>query len=572
MKNVIKLLAFTIAVLAVSILNGCTDFPDEYAVQVSIEEISLKDDAELSEDGKSYKATVLINFNIIQNSLNEISSAIVNINGENYDVKNQITASKGGVAEIPCTFKSQAPINVSATLTIAKHTFDKQTEISPKEFADKVHLNTGNANNIKPCSAVLHVDANYPWFVNINDIYILISTEPFNIPINKETNKFKGNIISCSRMEGNFDDYQIYCNANGLNSNTTYYYQMVRIDPSNSKVIQAGETKSFKTSEVTAKITTSISKTNITSANVDVTFTPGNLAGLYTKDNSNTTGGRMICHMGKSLKDLENSTGILLNSDYTNVFYPCYLSELDASTKYYYRCDFYIGEGLMCSSEVQEFTTVKSTATLKISNTEVFDTHAMIRCELDKGNTKNIISSSGTNTAQIKLFCGESKNEMPLISTDNAYSNNDFCIGIVDLQENKKYYYKVVYYAGNSILSQTDILEFTTRKSSDITNLGSLDVETMNSYSSSHKYYTLVARKGSVIAFKYTINQGGHSLSAQLSGRSSITLLNTHGNDNNWKSGSIYYVFTEAGSYTLDLSYSLHKYGHIQIPAITFIY
>lgn len=87
MKNVIKLLAFTIAVLAVSILNGCTDFPDEYAVKVSIEEISLKDDAELSEDGKSYTATVLINFNIIQNSLNEISSAIVNINGENYDVK-----------------------------------------------------------------------------------------------------------------------------------------------------------------------------------------------------------------------------------------------------------------------------------------------------------------------------------------------------------------------------------------------------------------------------------------------------------------------------------------------------
>ena len=83
MKNVIKLLAFTIAVLAVSILNGCTDFPDEYAIKVSIEEISLKDDAELSEDGKSYTTTVLINFNIIQNSLNEISSAIVNINGEN---------------------------------------------------------------------------------------------------------------------------------------------------------------------------------------------------------------------------------------------------------------------------------------------------------------------------------------------------------------------------------------------------------------------------------------------------------------------------------------------------------
>lgn len=70
----------------------------------------------------------------------------------------------------------------------------------------------------------------------------------------------------------------------------------------------------------------------------------------------------------------------------------------------------------------------------------------------------------------------------------------------------------------------------------------------------------------------HSINQGGHSLSAQLSGRSSITLLNTHGKDYDWTSGSVYYVFTEAGSYTLDISYSLAKYGHIQIPAITFIY
>lgn len=564
MKNVIKTVAFIIIVLSISTIIGCSDFPDQYAVDASVGEIRMQDDAKLSEDGKSYTATILVDFDIRENTFSKLSSAIVNINGNEYDVVDQLDHKLGGMAEITCTFESNRTISVIATLKVATHSFGNEKRLQPKSFANDVKLSTGKADGITPCSAVLSVDANYPWFIMTNNFYMLVSSEQFNIPVDAKIDNFNGQVLRCTFKTGSdYDSYKIECPIKGLHANTSYYYQMVRLD-SNSKAVAVGETKSFKTTEATAKINTSVASLTLTRAMINVTFDSGNLNGLYTSD------WNVVWHIGESLEALEASSGSQLG--FSKIIYPYTFTGLNATSKYYYRCDFYIGEGLMCSSGVKEFTTSESTASLDITKNELFDTYTKIGVTLVKGNTTGVISSSGSDYASVKLFLGESEDEMSLNQTISAYGYNAFNFYLKDLLENKKYYYKVCYYAGNSLLASSDVLEFTTYKSVDITNLGSLGISTSKNHSSGSRQFSINARKGSILAFDYSINQGSHSLTANLTGASDVSLFRAQSTSLNWETGSLYYVFTESGTYTLTLDYSAGYYATINVPEIKFIY
>lgn len=566
MRNIIKAVAFSIIALSICSIVGCTDFPDQYAVDASVGEIKMKDDAKLSDDGKSYTSTVQVDFTIRENSFGKISSAIISIDGENYDVVDQLDPQKGGVAEILCTFESRESVSVVATIKFASHTYENNAILQPKSFANEVKLSTGDADKITPCSAVLNVKANFPWLIDITDAYMLVSPVQFNLPVNSKIDTFKGIVGRCIRYVGNdYDDYSMYCVTKGLNANTTYYYQLVRID-SNSKVVLAGETKTFKTAETTAKLSTSIANIGLISAKVNVTFDSGNLKGLYSSD------WNVIWRIGESIEELESSAGSKLGA--SKVTSPFTFTELNAETKYYYRCDFYIGDGLMCSSGIKEFTTAESTATVDVESNEIFDTNGVFNITLDKGNTKNLIAPSAPSPyyATVRILCGETKDKMEIKGTVSAYYSNNFTLYLNDLCENKKYFYKVCYYAGNSLLASSEVLEFTTYRSADITDLGFLNIQTWNNTTSGKKQYTFSVRKGSVLAFNYSINQGGHSLSAKLTGASSVNLFNVYSSSTDWKSGRVYYVFSKNGTYTLLLDYSLHTYGYVEVPKIKLIY
>ena len=236
MRNIIKAIAFSIIALSICSIAGCADFPDQYAVDASIE-IYLKDDAKLSEDGKSYTSTVLVDFSIRENSFGKISSAIVTINGEKYEVIDQLDSQKGGFAEIPCAIESKNSVNIVATMKLSSHTYENKKSFPPKSFANEVILSTGDADNITPCSAVLNVKANYPWLIDEADAYMLVSPVQFNLPVNAKIDTFKGIVGKCNYYVGkDYDDYRMHCLTKGLNANATYYYQLVRLD-SNSKVV-----------------------------------------------------------------------------------------------------------------------------------------------------------------------------------------------------------------------------------------------------------------------------------------------------------------------------------------------
>lgn len=560
MRNIIKIIAFTIIALSIGAITGCTDFPDEYAVDASVGEIRMKDDAKLSEDGKSYTATVLVDFDIRENTFNKISSALVYIDGAEYDVTGQLDPNTGGTAEIPCTFEVYRSVSVTATMNISTHSFENVANLQSPSFANNVRLSTGNADGITPCSAVLHVDANYPWLIGNQNLYMLVSQNEFNVPVNAKIDDFNGQVLRCSFRYGpDYYSYDIDCKVKDLNANTSYYYQLVRLDPY-SKIVFAGEVKSFKTAETTAKINTSIGNLGLTSATINITFDSGNLNGLNTSD------WNIVWYIGVSQNALQAHTRS------SRIGSPNTFNGLNAKSKYYYRCDFYIGKGLMCSSGIKEFTTSESTASVTVTQNELFDTYAKIRVSLDKGNTTNIISSSGSKYASVKIFCGESMNNMLLKGTTGAYSSDTFDFRINDLLESKKYFYKVCYYSGESVLASSEVLTFTTYKSSVIQNLGSLEIDTWTTSSSGNKQYNINARNGSVLAFDYSIDPGRNSLDASLTGAANVSLLDACSSSSDWKTGSIYYVFTKEGAYTLTLNYSANKYGHIKVPEIKFIY
>lgn len=565
MKGVIKIFGFIINVLLISSITGCADFPDDYAVDASIGEIKQKDNAILSKDGKSYTSAILVNFDIRENSFNKIGSAIVTIDGTEYEIKDQIDPTKGGTAEIPCTLECNKTTSVKAELKIADHRFESQITLAARDFTNHVKCTTGKAEQITPCSAVLYVDVNYPWLIKTTNYYMLINKEAFNLTLNSRIDTFKGKVIRCS-----VDNTKMICGVSGLDANTTYYYQMVQLD-SDSKVILSGETKSFSTIEATAKITTSITGTKLTSATGSVWLDPGNLSGLYTTyDKNKEKGGLMVWYYAKTLEELNSATGQYPGSGTSNITSPYTFSGLDASTKYYYRCDFYIGSGLMCSSGIQEFTTTESTASLNITECKVFDTKAKVGITLDKGNTTGVISSSGTNYATVRIFCGTSKDNLVEQETIAAYYNNTFNFSLNNLNPNQKYYYVARYYAGKCLLGSSEIKEFITYKSSD--HIGSLDVSTTTSHSSSSKIFKVTAQKGSVLAFNYSISQGSNSLDAKLSGPINETILHAASTRDDWSTGSVYYVFKETGTYTLTFSYSTGYYAHISINEILLMY
>lgn len=561
MRNIIKIIAFTIIALSIGAITGCTDFPDEYAVDASVGEIRMKDDAKLSEDGKSYTATVLVDFDIKENTFNKISSALVYIDGAEYDVTGQLDPNTGGTAEIPCTFEVYRSVSVTATMNISTHSFENMAELFPMSFANDVKLSTGMADDITPCSAVLHVDANYPWLIENNNIYMLVSSAQFNMRVNDKVDNFNGQVLQCTLRTGyDYDSYNIDCSVKNLNANTSYFYQIVRLD-SDSKVVYVGETKSFRTIEATAKINTSMDGLGMIYANVYAYLSPGNLSGLYTSD------WKLVSYLGESPEDLQKYSVVNINRSPYNVYNM--FSGLNASSKYYYRFDFYIGDGFMCSSGIKEFTTYESTASLTVSGSEIFDTYAKIGVTLDKGNTTTLFD---LNKATVEICYGESKEQM--LSKEQILVNNSksLTFNLNDLHENMKYYYKVRFCLNGSVLASSDVLEFTTYKSADITNLGSLEIDTWNNDSSGKKQFNVNARKGSVLAFNYSINKGDHSLSAQLTGASNESLLQANASRTDWKSGSVYYVFTKTGTYTLTLSYTAHHYGEIKVPDIKFMY
>lgn len=563
MKSAIKIFPIAI-VLLINCILGCADFPDEYAVSASIGDIRMKEGAKLSEDGMSYTSAILVDFDIRKNTFNEIKSAIVTIDGKKYDVKDQIDPSKGGTVEIPCTLECNKEVAVGACLKIVEHSFDSQKSLAAHDFIDKIKSTTGKAEQISPCSAVLRVDVNYPWLINTYDYFMLVDKDPFNLSVNSGTGTFKGKTFACIGYNSD-----LYCPLSSLDANTTYFYQMVRLD-NNSRVIYSGETKSFTTTEATAKITTSVNNIELTSATGNVTFDPGNLNGLYTTYNQNKTiGGRMFWYYGKTLEELDSASRKMLNGGMSNITYPYTFSGLDASTKYYYRCDFYIGEGFMCSSGIREFTTQESTASIDVTKNNVFVTHAEIGITLNKGNTKGVISSSGAKSASVRIFYGTSKDNMIEKGTASAYNNDAFDFKLDDLAPNRQYYYEVCYYAGKSLLATSGIKEIKTY--SEIAHLPGLKISTIKYDSSSNKVFTITAQRGNVLAFDYRIDPGSNSLKAELAGPQNETILEASSSRSDWNTGSVYYVFPEAGTYTLTLSYYAHSYGHIEVPEILLI-
>lgn len=494
-------------VATTSIMAGCTDFPDEYGVDVHITGMGIGDKVQLSEDGKSYTTTVRVHYEI-QNSYKEISSAIVRINEDEYDVKGQLDPSTGGVVEIPCILKTNLETPVYTEVTIAGHKFESSRQLSPVRFSDKVTLATGKAEKITPFYAHLNVEANFPWLIDNNDIHMLISTESFNLPVTAKASGFNGKVVQCTLRAGaDLEDYSVYCDVYGLNSNTTYYYQMVRMNSSDSSLVKVGETKSFKTTEVTAKITTSISDIDFVSATGNVTLDPGNLQGLYTTyANNKTTGGIMIWYIGKTLEELEASKGSTLGGGTTNIFYPMYFSGLEASTKYYYRCDFYIGEGFMCSSGVQEFSTKESTASWKKTNELVFDDMAMFDFTLDKGNVAR--TKYDTSTSGGLIYCGESIDKMERQQV--VYDKESFRFVLRGLKPNTKYYYQIHYapsgFYNFPVVGKSDVMEFTTASESAVTTTQVGEwLEDIQS-SSLTQTFTIDVNEGDVLDFEYSAN------------------------------------------------------------------
>ncbi len=219
-----------------------------------------------------------------------------------------------------------------------------------------------------------------------------------------------------------------------------------------------------------------------------------------------------------------------------------------------------------------KFNLILTDSKVTVDCDEIFDTYARINVILDKGNTTSMIVPTGPNDYELKLYCGESKENMPLKQTVKAYNLDTFSFYMDDLHENTKYYYKIVYSVGNSICASSGISEFMTYKTADITKLGSLDISTFYTSESGRKTFSFSARKGSVLAFDCTVNQGNHSLKAQLSGAASESLFTMYSSSNDWRHKNVYYVLPKEGEYTLSLDYSVGKYGSIKVPAIKLIY
>lgn len=459
MKNVVKLFTFVITVLCLSTITGCADFPDEYAVELYFTDMTIKDDAVLSQDGKSYKATVLLGVDIKANTLNDISSAIVTIDGVSHDVKGQINPSKGGTIGVPCTLEPKKSISVSASVKIADHEFKTSETLNPYNLGDLVKIATGRAEDITPCSASLCVDADYPWLLNSNEFHVLVKNEDFNVPLNASLDKFDGQVINCT-YDGN--KQKLIGHVSRLAANSIYYYKVVRMTSSIAGIQFVGETKSFKTEEATAKITASVSDIDVTSATAKITFEPGNLKGLYSTpyDYMTRTGGVIVEHKGKSLEELEKSGGSFRGD---GMYLSSYLTSLEPGTTYYYRYDFEINGALMCSTGPLSFTTPASTASVTLSKYIIYDTSAYLKISINKGNTANYFSKNG---AYLILYYGESENNLNSQTHIVFYRDDptDITPRLTDLRKNTKYYCKAVYYSSykGSVLAESKVIEFTT--------------------------------------------------------------------------------------------------------------
>lgn len=568
MKKYFKLLVLVTMIFSFYAIHGCTDFPDEYSVDASVGEIWIQDKAELLEDGKTYTATVAVEFDIKENSFEKIQSAIVNINGGVFDVTQQLDAKIGGVAEVNCVLKTDQKVQINADLTISTHSFSKTEGMDPPSFENAVKLSTGDVENVTPCSAVLHAEANYPWLITNYNIFMMVSSEEFNIRPNEEVSEkwpvsgYGRQLLPCSvSINRNTYEYNIDCTAKGLNQNTMYYYQMVQLD-SNNRVVSAGDTKSFKTTEATAKLTAGIESLSMRYCQNNIALQPGNLSNVFTSD------WKLVGYVGKSPDALQSCCVIKLQGKtYTYNF----LRGLDASTTYYYKYEFYVGDGYICSSDVQEFTTSTSTAVLNFESCNPLTNSAVINVSLKRGNTTTEMFDD--DIAEVSIRYGESIDNMTLQQSQVVKSDCTIAFNLNELHDDRTYYCQALYSLnGRSVLGSSRVLEFKTLKSENTMSLGSLNIQTWGNNSSGSKQFSINARTGSILSFKYLMNPGDSWLSAQLTGSSNISLFSANSSRYDWKSDEVYYVFKESGSYTLTFKYSAGRYSSIEVPDISFIY
>ena len=384
MKKVIKLFAVAIISVIIGSIVGCADFPDEYAIEAKIE-ISVKDTVMLSEDGKNVKSAVLVHFDIEKNTTNQITSAIVTVQGVDYDVTDQLNPSVGGVVEIPYTVEYyNTSVTVDATLDILGHEYYASERVK-NDLSNLANITTGTATSITPCSAVLNTEVRYPWLVNTSASYWIFVSPDFSNDYSQLANQFFSMLVNqASAQYGSIDiginyvlsslsafDYlygsypfsvfrcsysnsKMKCTATGLAQNTKYNYQLIRLDRVGNgvQVVYASDVKSFNTEISTASLSTNCSDVYYNCLTLNVSLDKGNTSECV----SSSGVAKLYFYFGES----ESSLVLKSTADaYKQDSFVFQINDLKDNSKYYYKIEYLIGNRILSTTGIQSVTTLK---------------------------------------------------------------------------------------------------------------------------------------------------------------------------------------------------------------------
>lgn len=560
MKSIIRLFVFVINVLLISSITGCADFPDDYAVDASIE--INRESIKLANDKKNYNEVIVVDFRINKNSFDDIAEAYVEIGEKVFDVRDQVDPHTGGKVEITNTSSTYGTRKVRAFLKVATHAVTKEINIDVKSD-DFVELETSDASNVTVFSATLSALVNNSNLVSYDNICILAHDGPIDFKVGEQTpqNEYGywnvPHVLKC-RLDGN----KYKADIEGLEPDKVYYYQVVRLgyNPTTGmyNVIYSASPKQFKSATSTAKVDAE-SRPGMFDATISATVDPGNTADVKINESYKTIdlfAGTDPEALSKIGTFSENS--IVINS-------------LTPGTKYYYevryRCcasgSYY---SVIKSSGVKSFTTESTTASISSNADDINDFEATVSGSFSEGNMPSYMTQSG-HSYDLYLYYGKSPEDLHYRQYQERNSTNESLVyKLSTLDPSTTYYYKIAchltlqdatkrYYIQNVV--ESEVKSFSTGCSS-VT-----ETHTYPNWVSTNEKpgdkssvtYSINAKAGSILAFDYTDNFNDYyDFTVQLSGAANMTL--------HPEQGRFFYKFTKTGNYSLNLTFWCRYWDH----------